>query len=66
MRLLNIRETAEHLNCSTSTLRKMSQRGKIPYIMMCYKYYYDLDILESCLKKQMLSSLETEQPNKDS
>lgn len=43
--ILDIKEVAEYLNCSISTIRKLIYNNEIPYFKICSKYYFDLNVI---------------------
>ena len=55
--LVPIKDAARHLGIVESALRKMTRRGQVPHVFFSRKYFYDLDLLDEHVKRQMLNGL---------
>ncbi len=52
MRVLNIRETAELLRVSVSTIRKLAKNKELASFRVAYRLYFTEEAIESFVRKQ--------------
>ena len=54
--LLSVKQLAEALNCSTSTIYRMVQKNIIPFYDLHSNYRFDLDEVREALKREEVLS----------
>ena len=52
MNIFNVKETAEYLNCSVSSIRKMVRNKEIAFFRIGSKINFTQESIESWIKKQ--------------
>lgn len=52
MRIFNVKETAEYLNCSESSIRKMVRNKEIAFFRIGSKINFTQESIESWIKEQ--------------
>jgi hypothetical protein len=55
-RYTDILQTAEFMQISVNSIRKLVKRRQLPHMKINGKYFFDLDLVEEYIKQQMVLS----------
>ena len=55
--VLDVKEAAEYLHCSTSTIRKLMKNNEIPYFRVAYRIFFKKQFLDNWVEDQCKENL---------
>jgi len=58
LEVMNVKEVAEYLHCSQSTIRKLLKRKQIPSFRVAYRIFFKKDLIDLWVSNQCINSLE--------
>lgn len=59
--VFNVKEVAEYLHCSTSTIRKLMRKKEIPSFRVAYRVFFKKSIIDQWINNQCFRSCEVVQ-----
>ena len=61
LEVMNVKEVAEYLHCSQSTVRKLLKKKKIPSFRIAYRIFFKKDNIDLWINNQCITSLEVDE-----
>jgi len=58
LEVMNVKEVAEYLHCSQSTIRKLLKKKQIPSFRVAYRIFFKKDLIDLWISNQCINSLE--------
>ena len=56
--VFNVKEVAEYLHCSQSTIRKLLKKKQIPSFRIAYRIFFKKEHIDLWINNQCITSLE--------
>ncbi len=56
--VLDVKEVADYLHCSQSTIRKLLRKKEIPNFRVAYRIFFKKSLIDSWVNNQCISSCE--------
>jgi len=50
--IFNVKEVAEYLHCSESTIRKLMKNNEIPYYRVAYRIFFKKQMIDNWIEEQ--------------
>ena len=63
MEIMNVKEVAEYLNCSQSSIRNLIRDKKIPVFKINSKLNFNKEAIDNWIRSQELMSLQPQETN---
>ena len=57
LEVMTVKEVAEYLHCSQSTIRKLLKKKQIPSFRIAYRIFFKKDMIDLWITNQCISSL---------
>lgn len=58
--VFNVKEVAEYLHCSQSTIRKLLKKKQIPSFRIAYRIFFKKEHIDLWINNQCITSLEVD------
>ena len=59
--VFNVKEVAEYLHCSQSTIRKLWKKKQIPSFRIAYRIFFKKEHIDLWINNQCITSLEVDE-----
>ena len=58
LEVMNVKEVAEYLHCSQSTIRKLLKKKQIPSFRIAYRIFFKKDLIDLWISNQCIQNCE--------